>query len=155
MSTRLPTLALTSALTTAAAVLGSIGGQTDTRWYRTLHKPSWQPPPVAFPLVWTPLYAGIAYGTARLADATPQDRSRMLALTTANLTLNAGWNWAFFARQSPASGLAVILGLDALNLALLREARRRDRRAANVLTPYVVWTGFATVLNADLWWRNR
>ena len=31
----------------------------DSEWYQQLDKPSWQPPPIAFPLVWTPLYADI------------------------------------------------------------------------------------------------
>lgn len=152
---RLPTLAVTSALSTAAAVIGSLGVRTDTLWYRTIDKPRWQPPAAAFPIVWTPLYAGIAYGTARAADAEPRSRNAFLALTTVDLALNAGWNWAFFDRQSPAAGMAVIGALDAANLALLREARERDERAATVLAPYVAWTLFATALNASIWLRNR
>ena len=45
--------------------------------------------------------------------------------------------------------------LNGLNLVLLREAARRDRVAAAALAPYVVWTGFATALNASIWRRNR
>jgi tryptophan-rich sensory protein len=79
----------------------------------------------------------------------------MLALTGADLAVNAGWCWAFFDRESPRAGLATIAVLNGLNLALLREAARRDRAAAAALTPYVVWTGFATALNASIWCRNR
>lgn len=28
-------------------------------WYPTLKKPWWHPPPLAFPYVWTSLYAGM------------------------------------------------------------------------------------------------
>lgn len=79
----------------------------------------------------------------------------LLALTTADLALNAGWCWAFFVKQSPATGLGVILALDVANVALLREAVKHDRTAALALKPYAVWTGFATALNASIWWRNR
>jgi tryptophan-rich sensory protein len=155
MHPRPATLALTAALSTAAAVVGSRGVRTDTLWYRTLAKPPWQPPRAAFPLVWTPLYASVAYGAARALDASPDGRGRFLALLTANLATNTGWNWAFFDRESPPSGLGVVAVLDLLNLALLREARTRDRTAAVVLVPYAAWTGFATLLNAELWRRNR
>lgn len=158
MPTRLPTLTATAALTTAAALVGSRGTSPDSAWYRSLDKPAWQPPPAAFPLVWTPLYAAIAYGSARLLDSEPNsraDRGRLGALVVADLAVNAGWNWAFFARRSTGAGLGVILLLDGLNVALVREAWRRDRQAAAALTPYAVWTGFATALNAAVWRRNR
>jgi len=44
---------------------------------------------------------------------------------------------------------------DVLNAALLRETARHDKAAAAALAPYVVWTGFATALNAAIWRRNR
>ena len=149
---------LTSALTAAAAGLGSLGTRPDSAWYRSLDKPAWQPPGAAFPLVWTPLYGLIAWGTGRAlarAEESPDGGGRMLALTTADLAMNAGWCWVFFVRRSPAAGLGVIAGLDVVNIALLREAARHDRTAAAALAPYVGWTAFATALNAAIWRRNR
>ena len=145
---------LTSLMTAAAAALGSLGTKPDSSWYRSLDKPDWQPPGVAFPLVWTPLYGLIAWGTGRAASV-PEGRGAVLALTGADLAVNAGWCWAFFDRESPRAGLATIALLNGLNLVLLREAARRDRGAAAALAPYVVWTGFATALNAAIWRRNR
>ena len=145
---------LTSLMTAAAAALGSLGTKPDSSWYRSLDKPDWQPPGVAFPLVWTPLYGLIAWGTGRAASV-PEGRGAMLGLTGADLAVNAGWCWAFFDRESPRAGLATIALLNGLNLVLLREAARRDRVAAAALAPYVVWTGFATALNASIWRRNR
>jgi translocator protein len=146
----------TTAMTVAAAVVGSLGTRPESDWYQRLDLPSWQPPAVAFPLVWTPLYGLIAWGTGRLVDTAPgRERQRLLALVAADLVANAGWNWAFFARRSPAGGLAVIAVLDGLNLVLLREAVRRDRTAAAALAPYVAWCGFATALNVSIWRRNR
>ena len=145
---------LTSVMTAAAAALGSLGTKPDSPWYRSLDKPDWQPPGVAFPLVWTPLYGLIAWGTGRAASV-PEGRGAVLALTGADLAVNAGWCWAFFDRESPRAGLATIALLNGLNLVLLREAARRDRVAAAALAPYVVWTGFATALNAAILRRNR
>jgi translocator protein len=146
---------VTTALTTLSAVAGSLGTRPDGPWYRNLDRPSWEPPPIAFPLVWTPLYGLIAWSTGRAADAREDGRAGYLALATADLAVNAGWCWVFFTRESAGGGLATIVALDALNLALLRETAKRDRVAAAALAPYVAWTGFATALNAAIWRRNR
>ena len=147
----------TSAMTAAAAVVGSLGTRPDTAWYRALDKPPWQPPPVAFPLVWTPLYVSIAWATGRAVTATPPgpERRRMLAVTGVDLVANAGWNWAFFAARSPVAGLGVLAGLNAANAVLVREVARRDPVAGAALSPYAAWCGFATALNLAIWRRNR
>jgi tryptophan-rich sensory protein len=147
--------AITSLMTTAAAAAGGLGTDPNSDWYTSLDKPAWQPPGPAFGAVWTPLYAAIAWGTGRMVNSDPAARRRLLLLTGADLTANAGWCWAFFKGRSPAGGLAAIGVLNALNLALLRAAARRDRAAAAALVPYVAWTGFATALNASIWRRNR
>jgi len=145
----------TTVMTVAAAVVGSRGVRPGSAWYRSLDKPAWQPPGAAFPLVWTPLYGLVAFGTGRLVDAADgADRSRMLALTAADLVANAAWNWAFFARRSTVAGLGVVAVLDGLNIALLAAAGRRDRTAHAALAPYVAWCGFATALNAAIWRRS-
>lgn len=146
----------TAAMTGAAAILGSLATRPDSEWYRSLDKPSWQPPGYAFPLVWTPVYSLIAWGTGRMVDRAPAgQKGRLLALTAANLAVNAGWTVAFFGRRSPATGLATIAALDVLNLALVRQAAGQDKVAAAALAPYAAWTGFATALNASIWRRNR
>ena len=151
------TRALAAAGALSAALVGALGTDPDSRWYRSLAKPPWQPPPLAFPLVWTPLYGLIGYGTGQLLEAEPYPdrRRRLAALVAADLTANAGWCWLFFRGRSPGRGLAGILVLDALNLELWRQAVRRDRLAAAALAPYVAWSLFATALNADIWRRNR
>src|SRR6478609_573403 len=117
----------TSLMTAAAAGVGSLGTDPDSAWYRSIEKPPWQPPPLAFPLVWTPLYVAIAYGTGRMIEKSlPEERAGLLALTAADLVANAGWNWAFFRGKSPAGGLAVIAALNGLNVALVRRAATVD-----------------------------
>ena len=151
------TRALAVAGAVGAALVGGLGTDPGSPWYRSLAKPSWQPPPLAFPLVWTPLYALIGYGTGQLVEAEPdpEQRRRLTALVAADLAANAGWCWLFFRGRSPGRGLAGILVLDALNLELWRQAARRDTKAAAALSPYVAWSLFATALNAEIWRRNR
>ncbi|OHV35321.1 MULTISPECIES: TspO/MBR family protein [Pseudofrankia] len=151
-----PTLVRTGLATAGAAALGAVATSPDSNWYRTLDKPAWQPPPAAFPAVWTPLYALIAFAGARALDgaAQEQQRRRLRRVFAIDLALNAGWTPLFFRARRPRWALAEIAALDAANLALLACAWRADRPAAAALLPYVAWTGFATALNAAIATRN-
>ena len=136
------TRALAAAGAVATAVVGGLGTDPGSAWYRSLAKPPWQPPPLAFPLVWTPLYVLIGYGTGQMLETEPDParRRRLAALVAADLAANAGWCWLFFKGRSPAGGLAGIVVLDALNVELLRQAARRDPKAAAALAPYLAPT---------------
>ena len=152
---RIPTLVKTGLATAAAAATGAAATNPGSGWYRSLDKPAWQPPPAAFPAVWTPLYALIAVAGARGLDRTsgPQ-RARFAWAYGIDLALNAGWTVLFFRARSPRLALLEILALNAVNPGLLRRAWRADRVAGASLLPYAAWTGFATALNASLAARN-
>jgi len=135
----------------AAAAAGTAAADPGSAWYRELRKPSWQPPPAAFPLVWTPLYAAIAVAGARALGRAPgRDRGRLLASLLADLALNAGWTALFFRARRPRAALADLAGLNAANLALISRAWRADRLAGALLAPYAGWCLFATALNAEI-----
>jgi tryptophan-rich sensory protein len=152
----IPTLVKTAAGVAAAAAAGSATTRPGSAWYRSLEKPKWQPPPAAFPVVWTALYALIAVAAARtLNRLPPADRRGFWRTYAINLGLNAGWTGIFFGARRPGLALAEIVALNSSNLALLRRAWRTDRLAGAALLPYVAWTGFATVLNGSIAARNR
>jgi tryptophan-rich sensory protein len=151
-----PTLVKTGLAVSAAALLSARAARPDSRWYRNLDKPAWQPPRQAFPVVWTILYGLLAYAGARAIDATSPDKRRSFQLSyVTNLGLNAGWTAVFFAAQRPNAALAEITALNASTIDLLRRAWTADRLAGAALVPYLMWTAFATALNADIARRNR
>ena len=99
---RLPTLARTALAVTATALVGGLATDPGSRWYRALDKPSWQPPPPACGLVWTPLYGDLAALSARALDRLPDgERTGYGRAPAANLALNAGWSWMFFRAHRP------------------------------------------------------
>ena len=150
------TYALTSAAAGAAAVVGARAVDPGSSWYRGLAKPSWQPPPRAFGLAWTPLYASIAWaGGHALRRTRGRQRNALAASLATNLAVNTAWNWMFFGLRSPRAGLAGTLLLDLSNAELIRRMARTDPRAAAALVPYALWCAFATILNADIARRNR
>lgn len=130
----------------AAAVVGAIGSRSAPRVYAQLERPGWAPPAGAFGPAWTVLYATIGVAGWRLWS---RDAPRaLLRLHAGQLALNAAWPWAFFAARNPEAALAVIVALDLAVAAEVAAAARRDPAAAALLTPYLLWTLYATALNA-------
>ena len=62
-------LAATGVAAAVSAGLGAVATTPDAGWYDALEKPPWDPPTLAYPLVWTPLYADIAVTTAAAITA--------------------------------------------------------------------------------------
>ena len=134
----------------ATAAIGGLAAAPRSAWYRSLRKPRWQPPPPAYALVWTPLYATIAYAGARaLTRAPSRDRSQLAGGLILDLALNAAWTPLFFRARRPHAALAEIACLNT-NVLLIRHPWRADRTAAVLLLPYAGWTAFATTLNAEI-----
>jgi len=124
-------------------------------WYPTLAKPVFTPPSWLFGPVWTTLY--LLMGVA-LYLVWRSDRSRVrrvaLAAFGVQLVLNAAWSLVFFGSRAIFGGLVVIVALLAVILATMALFARIDRRAAALLVPYLLWVGFATALNYELWRLN-
>jgi tryptophan-rich sensory protein len=161
MSGRLARLGRVAAAVAATAGVGSLASKdVASAWYADLDKPPIQPPGIAFPVVWTTLYTDLALTAAhaldRLEAAGRHDEAaayrRALA---ANLVVNAGWTWVFFRahRLGPAVGVAALLAASSADL--VRRTARVSPGAAAALAPYPAWCGFATVLSAEIWRRNR
>ena len=142
----------TTAAVLAAAGLGSAVTKPEGDWYRSLTLPSWQPPGIAFPLVWSPLYASIAKASAvaldrfeaRGDDAQAAGLRRALGI---NLALNAGWSVVFFGLERPWGAVPVAAGLALSSADLARRAGRAGAGPGVALAPYAAWTAFALVLN--------
>ena len=152
-------LAITGAASAISAGLGAVATTPESDWYRQLDKPAWQPPPIAFPLVWTPLYADIALtGAAALTALEEQGRTeeaaglrRSLAL---NLVLNTGWSVLFWRVRRPWLSTAWCGVLTWQSLFVARRLQEVDPSLHNAWAPYPAWTLFATVLNASIARRN-
>ncbi|MGW2831685.1 TspO/MBR family protein [Streptomyces sp. NPDC001286] len=140
----------------ATAVTGAGAVDADSAWYRSLRKPVWQPPSWAFGVVWTPLYATLAYAAGHALGTAPdrRERTRLATSVALNLALNAGWNWLFFGLRNPKAGLADTLLLNLSNAQLIRRTAHTDTAAARALLPYAGWCAFATALNASLVRQN-
>jgi tryptophan-rich sensory protein len=120
-------------------------------WYRTLEKPSFQPPDAAFGPTWAFLYVlqGLALRDLWRRVDTPEGSAAVRAFAT-QLALNAAWSPAFFGARSPGRGMAVIGALLPAVAETVRRSGRASPRAAALLMPYLGWVAFASLLNGAI-----
>lgn len=151
----------TGLATAAAAVVGSVASREGVQgWYATIRKPGYVPPNGVFPIAWTALYVDIAATSAAVIDrfrAEGEDgKARAyIAALGANLALNAGWSWVFFARRQLGPAVVAAAALAASSADLARRAADADVKLGAALAPYPLWCGFATVMSGDIWRLNR
>jgi tryptophan-rich sensory protein len=125
-------------------------------WYLTLNKPSFNPPNWVFAPVWTVLYIlmGIAAGLVWAKGYYHLWVKTALYHFVFQLLLNALWSVVFFGLKNPFIALLIITGLNVLLLFTFKSFKVADTKAAYLLLPYMVWVGFATVLNFAIWYLN-
>ncbi len=119
-------------------------------WYRTLKKPSWNPPNAVFGPVWTALYIAMAAAAWLVWRTGPPDRGRALAIFGIQLALNLAWSALFFGLRKPGLALVDIVLLWGAILATTIAFAGVSTVAAGLLLPYLAWVAFAAALNAAI-----
>ncbi|MEP5938609.1 MAG: TspO/MBR family protein [Erythrobacter sp.] len=137
----------------AIMLLGFLGGQLgtpQTQWFRDLVKPDIFPPPAAFGIVWTILYAMIGFSVALVCSAWgARGRGIAIGIFLIHFILNMSWTYVFFGTRNIEGGL-IVIGLVSATLIAVVIAFWRVRRAAGLLLlPYLAWALFATALNYE------
>lgn len=144
-----------AAVTVGVAATGSAAGDFDSRWYRHLKKPGWQPGGATIGAVWTGLYV-LTAASAYLLALGPRRRRRALAgLFGLQYALNAAFTPLLTRRKSLGLATADSAALFVCVSVLAAAAWPVRRPAALLLLPYAAWTAFATYLSATLVRLNR
>lgn len=140
-------LALFIAVTLVAG--GAIGALTAPgEWYAALVKPSFNPPSWIFAPVWLTLY--VLIGIAGWLVWSRDPHGPALKIWGGQQLLNWLWSPVFFAMHLLWPAVVVIVALFALIVTFIIVSAKIDRRASWLFVPYVLWVGFAAVLNISL-----
>jgi tryptophan-rich sensory protein len=144
------------ALCLLTGFLGSLATRSSVNsWYVELSKPSWTPPDWLFGPVWTALYILMAVAAWLVwRKASSADVKMALRLFIAQLLLNLLWSYLFFGMLWPGAALIEIVILLVAILAVALAFAKISPLAGWLLTPYLAWVSFATVLNFEIWRRN-
>ena len=137
------------AVSIAAAAAGSLTEMSVHHWYLRLAKPVWTAPSQLFGPVWTILYTlmGISLWRLWILPHETASRPSALVLFAFQLILNAIWTPLFFGLHRMWAAFGVILALEAVLIACAALFQSLDPWAAYLFVPYLLWVGFASVLN--------
>ena len=128
-----------------------ISGSID---YNSLEKPFLSPPSITFPIVWTILYIlmGISYA---ILESNSLVNSKINSIYYLQLFFNALWPIAFFLLKWRLFAFIWIIILAILIIIMIARFYEKNKTAAWLQVPYLLWTLFATYLNFGVFLLNR
>ena len=128
-----------------------ISGSID---YNSLEKPFLSPPSITFPIVWTILYIlmGISYA---ILESNSLVNSKINSIYYLQLFFNALWPIAFFLLKWRLFAFIWIIILAVLIIIMIARFYEKQKTAAWLQVPYLLWTLFATYLNFGVFLPNR
>lgn len=141
-----------------AGLAGQIAtGPAINTWYATLTRPAIAPPNWVFGPVWTILYLmmGISAGLIWHLGIGKPEVKFAIALFVIQLVLNALWSYFFFGWHLIGLAFIEIIIMWLFILWTILKFSALLPVAGWLLVPYLLWVGFASVLNFSFWWLNR
>jgi len=120
---------------------------TDAEWYRSLPRPSWQPPSSVFGIIWPYNFAMLVTATWLIANRLSTANQIIWLLSLAlSVTAALTWAWLFYGPHAIlASGFALVLAT-VFTIPLLVIAFRVSPVLGFAFLPYQLWLAVATSL---------
>ncbi|CAH0259244.1 MULTISPECIES: TspO/MBR family protein [unclassified Pedobacter] len=145
------------AITLGVGALGSWATlQSVKTWYRTINKPSFNPPDWLFGPVWTTLY--VLIGIAAYLVWVRRDKivhfPRTVAIYLIQLILNLAWSFIFFHLHEIGFALAEIILLLIIIVINGLVFYKINKWAGLIFIPYFLWVSFATILTYNIFMLN-
>lgn len=125
-------------------------------WYATIEKPSFSPPNWIFAPVWGFLFFLMGISLYLILEKDLKDKmvKSAILIFVGQFMLNVAWSFLFFGLKKPFSAFMEILVLWAAIVLTIIQFNKIDRKAAVLLTPYLLWVSFAAILNLSVWILN-
>ncbi len=150
-------LAASIILCQGAGFVGSLfTRQSVSTWYAEIRKPFCTPPSWVFAPAWTILFIlmGVSLWLVWEKGLEGRKNKKALVLFFIQLALNIAWSWLFFGLRSPLYALIEITVLWGAIMVTMISFYKISKKAACLLLPYLLWTGFALALNLSIYLLN-
>lgn len=126
-----------SIITAITAIVATYLVDTNTVWYQTLIKPSFNPSPIIFSIAWTIIYILIAF-----VGFFDWNIPGMKFIFILQALLNVAWVYVFFQMQNPKLAFVIII----LQIVIVTIWMTKSTRKW-LLVPYLAWLLFAAFIN--------
>ena len=143
------TLLLCLVIPLAAGGIGTLLAGGFSGSYEAMYKPLLSPPGWVFPVVWTLLYLLMGYASYLVytSEASMPRKRRALTVYGVQLVINLLWPLFFFRLGWYTFAFIWLLLLIAAVLLCRMLFRYIEKRAGDLLLPYLIWLFFAAYLN--------
>ena len=149
----LVSLALPLAL---GAIAGLYTADAIPGWYKTLNRPSFNPPDWLFGPVWTTLYILMGISLFLIwKQSASKERNLAIFVFLLQQALNFAWSFIFFYFNRIGFALIEIILLWINIIIMLVLFYKIKPIASYINIPYLIWVTFATILNAGYYLLNR
>lgn len=137
-------------------ILGSLVGIITSSFidYNSLIQPSFAPPSILFPIVWSILYVlmGVSYGILESNSLTDSPINSIYYL---QLFVNLLWSFFFFVFKWRFFAFLWIILLLILIVIMIIKFYEKNKVSGLLQLPYLAWVTFATCLNFAVYLLNR
>lgn len=135
-------------------IISGISGEA-SEVFKQLAKPSFSPPAIVFPIVWTILYILMGISAYLIYMSRDKRKSKSaLRIYLIQLLLNGLWTTLFFRFRLFLFSFLWLLIIIAFVLAMIIKFYRINKWAAYIQIPYLLWLIFASFLNYEMYLIN-
>lgn len=122
--------------------------------YNSLERPFLSPPSIAFPIVWSILYVlmGVSYGVLKSKKLTTTEIDWIYYI---QLGVNSLWSIFFFLAKWRLFSFIWIIILAILIIVMILKFYNKNKLAALLQIPYLLWVLFASYLNIAIYILNK
>lgn len=155
MKVKRKTLIYSFVFTFLFAIGGGIVTYMGMSGFEAIKQPALTPPSWLFPVVWTVLFALMAYGAAVIYDSGSPLMPRAMFIYALQLTMNFWWCVLFFGFRLYLFAFIWLVLLWVSVLVMIILFSRINRGAGLLQIFYLLWLSFAAYLNFAVWLLNK
>ena len=122
--------------------------------YSELVKPSFAPPPIVFPIVWTILYILMGISSYLIDSSLNTNKTKAKQIYIIQLIFNLLWSFLFFTFKLYLLSFLWIIILIILVIIMIVEFFKISKISAYLQIPYLLWLVLASALNFSIYILN-
>ena len=138
------------------AVGSALWVQSASSWYTALRRPPWQPPDVAFGLIWP--YNFIVLGIVLFNLARNGSRTQVtvgLSFFAVSVAASLAWSYLFYGPHQMVAAASALVIAAVLTLPVTAVIFQTSTMHGWLLVPYQLWIGIAASLSCGYAVLNR
>ena len=135
--------------------LGTIVGLLTSSNYNDMIQPSFAPPGIVFPIVWSILYTLMGVSAYIIDRSGSYSSKEAMTVYYAQLGINLLWSFIFFTFKAYLLGFIWILLLIILVICMIKRFYEINKVSGLIQIPYLIWLIFAAFLNFSIFTLNQ